>query len=144
MQHKSILNLILWKLWFIAALSMLMDTLSGNKPKFPVLNSKYVALVLNSVSQKLLSECIALHKVCKKADIVGKPHINYDINCFHSMQLFHQIFKKNFSRISQTEICIEIDIVSLNYPVEVGGRDQRVPDTRPEPEIFFNTRSVPD
>ena len=23
-------------------------------------------------------------------------------------------------------------------------RDQRVPDTRPEPQIFFNTRSVPD
>ena len=25
-----------------------------------------------------------------------------------------------------------------------GSTDQRVPDTRPEPEIFFNTRSIPD
>ena len=30
------------------------------------------------------------------------------------------------------------------WGVGVGGSVQRVPDTRPEPEIFFNTRSIPD
>ena len=35
-------------------------------------------------------------------------------------------------------------IVMPGMPMWLDYRDQRVPDTRPEPEIFFNTRSVPD
>ena len=46
----------------------------------------------------------------------------------NSRKIQNYSFKKN---IHSNEKCII-------------ARDQRVPDTRPEPEIFFNTRSIPD
>ena len=60
------------------------------------------------------------------------------------------ILKTNWVRIGYWKIFW----VWVGYRVPVGhcqpgtqepqGRAQRVPDTRPEPEVFFNTRSVPD
>ena len=39
---------------------------------------------------------------------------------------------------------LDIRLTKFQWAFNVRIRAQRVPDTRPEPEIFFNTRSVPD
>ena len=75
-------------------------------------------------------------------------------NHFHSAQgkvasLDNHSHTKLWSPINSTPPITITDAIATFFLAPPSGalvvsRDQRVPGTRPEPEIFFNTRSVPD